>query len=219
MAGYSGPYKGPFKEGATGLDCAAVKRCLKRLQKNQKLTFSRTFGKVATEELRKFQSKQKIGVDGIYGPKTHAKMAPLMRGYEVELYTQQKSRSSMVKTWVAMAPGADRAGKPTHQKVKDFVGKTARVYGHPLLITTGTNHNQYVAGTQRESAHWQGNAADVAMYGNELTKLGQAALVAAGYSKAKAKTCNGGVYNVGGWNILFNTTVGGNHYNHLHAGC
>jgi hypothetical protein len=218
MAGYVGPYKGPFTKGANGKDCAAVKRCLKRLQHNEHLTQSREFGEVAVKELRAFQKHHKLMVDGVYGPKTHATMAPLMRGYEVLLYKQQEVRESLHDTWYVLAPGADRPGVSTHQKVKDFVTKVAHLYGHPLVITTGTNHNQYVLGTNHESAHWQGNAADVGMYGSQLTRLGQCALRAAGMPAAEAARAKGGVYNVGGWNILFNTTVGGNHYNHCHMG-
>lgn len=218
MAGYVGPYKGFFKQGDEGLDCAAVKRCLKRLLNKEHMTHSRSFGQVATQALREFQTLHKLGPDGVYGPKTHATMAPLMRGYEVYLYKQMKPRPSTIKTWVLLAPGADRPGKKTTQAVLDFVSKVAHEYGHPLIITTGTNHNQFVLGTQRESQHWTGKAADVAMYGSNLTALGQAALRAAGMGTLQSKTCRGGVYNVGGHNILFNTTVGGNHYNHLHAG-
>lgn len=218
MAGYTGPYKGVFKQGAHGKDCAAVKRCLKRLQNDPQITFSRTFGPAGVNALRKFQKNHKLSVDGVYGPKTHKTMAPLMRGYEIRLYTKAEPRQSTIKTWVLMAPGADRPGVPTKQRVKDFVSKTAHIFGRPLIITTGTNHNQYVAGTSRQSEHWTGDAADVAMYGGDLTKLGRSALQAAGMSHAEALRCYGGVYNVGGWNILFNTSVGGNHYNHCHMG-
>jgi hypothetical protein len=56
------------------------------------------------------------------------------------------------------------------------------------------------------------------MLGSNLGKLGRAALVAAGMPAWRAAFCRGGVYNVNGWNILFNTYIGGNHYNHCHAG-
>lgn len=218
MAGYVGPYKGPFKEGASGKDCAAVKRCLKRLQHNENITFSRSFGQVATAELRKFQKAHKLTQDGVYGPRTHAAMAPLFIGYEVLLYKQAVVRTTLHPDWAVLAPGADRPGVHTKQGVQDFVSRVAHLYGHPLVITTGTNHNEFVLGTNRQSAHWTGDAADVGMYGSQLTHLGQCALQAAGMTAVQAKRCTGGVYNVGGWNILFNTNVGGNHYNHCHMG-
>lgn len=119
---------------------------------------------------------------------------------------------------VRLAGGADRAGVHTSRAVLDFVGQVAGVYGKPLTITTGTNHNEFVVGTHRESQHWQGHAADIAASGAALTRLGRAALVAAGMDPRKAAKVNGGVFNIGRYQILFNTRVGGNHYNHLHVG-
>lgn len=219
MAGYKGPYKGAFKKGSKeGRDISAVKRTLKRLQNNDSIKHSQKFGEAAENALKIFQRGHKLHVDGVYGPTTHKTMAPLMRGYEVLLYKQAQVRPNVMKDWVVMAPGADRPGEATSQRVKDFVSRTAHIYGQPLVITCGTNHNQYVAGSSRQSQHWTGDAADVGMYGRNLTKLGQSALRAAGMSRAQSLLCRGGVYNVNGYNILFNTTVGGNHYNHLHVG-
>jgi Putative peptidoglycan binding domain len=218
VAGYTGPFKGAFKKGATGLDCAAVGRTLKRLQNNSAIKNSRTFGTAKTEALRTFQKTNGLTVDGVYGRKTHDKLAPKMRGYEVLLYKQAKQRKNLVAVWAIKGPNADRPGRAMKQYVHDFVARAAKIYGHPVVIGTGTNHNQYVLGTSRQSAHWTGDAADVPLYGGELTKFGQCCLRAAGMSRVKALTCRGGVYNVGGWNILFNTTVGGNHFNHTHVG-
>jgi len=218
MAGYKGPYKGAFKHGDTGKDCAAVKRCLKRMQHNNSIKPSRTFGKASVDALKRFQKNHDLHPDGIYGPVTHRKMAPKMRGYEILLYKRAPVRQSALATWVVMAPGADRPGVKTKQAVTDFVSKAAHVYGGPVVVTCGTNHNQYVLGTQRESQHWKGDAADVGFFGKQLTKFGQAALVAAGMPPWRATFCRGGVYNVGGKNILFNTNIGGNHYNHCHIG-
>ena len=65
---------------------------------------------------------------------------------------------------VHVSANADRSGVTTQPQVVDFVGKVAQLAGKPLTITTGSNHNRYVAGTNRESDHWQGRAADV-LYG------------------------------------------------------
>ncbi len=54
--------------------------------------------------------------------------------------------------------------------------------------------------------------------GDALTQLGQEALIAAGMSRKQAMKQTGGVYNIGRYQILFNTHVGGNHFNHLHVG-
>jgi Putative peptidoglycan binding domain len=218
MAGYVGKYKGAFKKGDSGKDCAAVKRCLKRIQHNNSIKASRTFGKAADQALKLFQKRHDLHPDGIYGPRTHRKLAPLMRGYEVYLYKRAAIRQSALSTWVVVAPNANRPGVGMKPGVETFVSKAAHVYGGPVIITCGTNHNRYVLGTNRESQHWKGYGGDVGFFGSQLTKFGQAALVAAGMPKWRAKLCRGGVYNVGGYNILFNTMVGGNHWNHCHIG-
>lgn len=120
--------------------------------------------------------------------------------------------------WVVMRSGADREGMPTNPAVFDFVSSVAQVYGKPLTIGTGTAHNQFVKGTNRESEHWKGNAADIPATGKELTRMGQDALIAAGMPEAQARKKTGGVFNVNGYQILFNTNTGGNHFNHLHVG-
>ena len=131
-----------------------------------------------------------------------------------------------VNKWARLGSGADRSGVRTNQSVLDAVARIGKVNGEQLTISTGTNHNQFVVNTNRESQHWQGNAADIA-YGHgtgpdnvdpALTRLGRSALIAAGMPAKEAAKQFGGVFNVGGWNILFNTGVGGNHYNHLHVG-
>ena len=123
-----------------------------------------------------------------------------------------------ISRWAVKLPGADRAGVTTKQAVIDFVAKIGERYGKQLQIGTGTNHHQYVLGTHRQSQHWTGDAADIPMSGTALTRLGQDALIAAGMDPAEARKQHGGAFNVGGYNILFNTNIGGNHYNHLHVG-
>lgn len=119
---------------------------------------------------------------------------------------------------VTISATADRKGVPIQQPVVDFVSRVASVYGSPLTIGTGTNHNQYVKGTTRESAHWTGGAADIPKSGPELTRLGQDALIAAGMPAAEARKQTGGLFNIGNWQVIFNSNEGGNHFNHLHVG-
>lgn len=120
--------------------------------------------------------------------------------------------------WVVVAPNANRPGANLNPKVIDFVGNLGHAYGHKLTIGTGTNHNQFVVGTDRQSAHWVGNAADVPASGATLTTLGQDALILAGMPPAQARQQQGGLFNIGGYQIIFNSMEGGNHYNHLHVG-
>lgn len=126
---------------------------------------------------------------------------------------------------VSVASGANRPGTSINPQVTDFVAQIAGVAGVPLTITTGTNHNEYVAGSHRVSDHWDGNASDIA-YGHgspghpdpALTKLGQDALIAAGMPVAQARKQTGGLFNIGNKQIIFNSMEGGNHFNHLHVG-
>lgn len=101
-----------------------------------------------------------------------------------------------------------------------FVKRISAAYGSSLTIWDNSTHNKFVAGTNNTvvSQHWAGNAADIPMSGAALTRLGQTALVVAGASPDWAFRQTGGAFNVNGVNILFNTNIGGNHFNHLHVG-
>lgn len=118
----------------------------------------------------------------------------------------------------SLAPGADRPGMPTSPALMSFANNVARVAGSNIAVTTGTNHNQFVKGTSRQSEHWSGNAGDIAASGARLVALGQAALIAAGADPAWARKQTGGLFNINGYQIIFNTNEGGNHFDHLHVG-
>jgi hypothetical protein len=125
------------------------------------------------------------------------------------------------KKWakfVNLAKGADRAGAQTSDAVLQIVGTIGARLGRRLTISTGTNHNEFVVGTHRESAHWTGNAADISASGARLTRMGRAALIAAGMDPREARKVKGGLFNIGGYQIIFNSNIGGNHFNHLHVG-
>lgn len=120
---------------------------------------------------------------------------------------------------VTVAGGANRPGTTINPAVTNFVSQVAGLYGHPLTIGTGTNHSKLtINGTV--SDHWSGNGADVPLTGNALIKAGQDALIAAGMPAAKARKQTGGGYNVGGWQVIFNTDAPGwgDHTTHLHIG-
>jgi hypothetical protein len=118
---------------------------------------------------------------------------------------------------VILSKGADRPGVHTNKAVLNFVGQIAGAYGHPLTIGTGTNHNQMTV-NGNVSDHWSGNAADIPATGNTLVKLGQDALIQAGMNPSQARKQTGGLYNVNGYQVIFNTHEGGDHTNHLHVG-
>lgn len=130
---------------------------------------------------------------------------------------QQRAPTYQGPGQVTLASGADRAGVRTGAGILDFARKVSGYYGNPLKITTGTRHSQMTV-NGRQSAHWTGRAADIAASGDQLTKMGRAALVAAGMDPKQAAKQKGGLFNIGGYQIIFNTRQGGNHWNHLHIG-
>jgi hypothetical protein len=93
----------------------------------------------------------------------------------------------------------------------------AGIYGQPLTVGTGTNHSQMTV-NGNVSQHWSGHAVDIPATGSTLIRMGQDALIAAGMNPRQARKQRGGLYNVGGRQIIFNTHIGGDHTNHLHLG-
>lgn len=135
--------------------------------------------------------------------------------------TAQKGRQSLRggwEQWVHLSPGADRPGAHTSRDVLAFVGSLGRAAGRALTIGTGTNHNQFVVGTNRQSDHWTGHASDIPATGAALTRLGRLALIQAGMPRREAMRIKGGLFNIGRYQIIFNSMEGGNHFNHLHVG-
>ena len=118
---------------------------------------------------------------------------------------------------VTFAAGADRAGIHTKQNIINFARQVAARYGSPLTVGTGTNHSQMTV-NGNQSQHWTGEAVDIPASGAALTRMGRAALIAAGMPRAQAMKVKGGLFNIGGHQVIFNTTEGGNHWNHLHLG-
>lgn len=110
----------------------------------------------------------------------------------------------------------DRPGVATKQQVIHFVRRIAGIYGHPIALGTGTQHNQMTV-SGNVSDHWSGHALDLPASGKTLIAMGQAALIAAGMAPAKARKITGGLFNVGGHQIIFNTQEGGDHTDHLHV--
>lgn len=99
----------------------------------------------------------------------------------------------------------------------EFVSKVAQVYGKPLTPWGNESHSlTTVNGTP--SQHGTGDAADIPASGAELIRMGQAALVAAGADPAWARKQTGGLFNIGGRQVIFATNQGGNHFDHVHVG-
>jgi len=116
-----------------------------------------------------------------------------------------------------------QSGTPrlTHPSIQGALRDTSSIFGQPLTVGTSTNHSKYTT-SGNVSDHYVGNGADVPATGQALTRMGQAALQALGMSPAEAKRQTGGLFNLTKngkrYQVIFNTTQGGNHYNHLHIG-
>jgi hypothetical protein len=96
-----------------------------------------------------------------------------------------------------------------------FAKKVARVFGRPLTGDSGATHSKYTV-NGNVSEHSTGNATDIPATGQQLIRMGRAALIAAGMPRAQALKQTGGLFNVGSHQIIFNTHEGGDHTNHLH---
>lgn len=123
---------------------------------------------------------------------------------------------------VVVPASANRPGVDVTPGVLRVARMVAAEYGKPLRVGTGTRHSRMTT-SGNVSDHWTGNGLDIPAAGEELTKMGRAALVALGMSPEEARKAKGGIYNLRYGKkrrvqVIFNTTQGGNHFNHLHIG-
>ena len=135
---------------------------------------------------------------------------------------------------VNISSGANLTGHPIQNKVILFDRILAGAFGGALTVGTGTNHNRLTV-DGNVSDHYTGEATDIVSAGGHslngsegsinptLTKLGRVALQMIGYTQEEAFKIEGGLFTKDFPNgcriqIIFNTTQGGNHYNHLHVG-
>jgi hypothetical protein len=132
----------------------------------------------------------------------------------------EQPQSTAAGTFKISGPQPDRL-KP---HLVSFAEKVAGVYGHPLTGKDGSSHSKLTV-NGNVSQHYTGNATDIfeingkPAVGKRLIDAGRAALIAAGMPRAKALKAPGGLYNVGGHQIIFGvngTQYGGNHLDHLH---
>jgi hypothetical protein len=138
--------------------------------------------------------------------------------------TPGEKRSRTVRERAATTGTGGSVGGQTQgltPAIKGAVRGVSGVFGEPLTVTSG--HRPGARTTSGNvSDHASGNGADIGATGDRLTRLGQAALVWAGMSPKKARRTKGGAFtftkNGRRVQIIFNSNVGGNHYDHLHVG-
>ena len=131
-----------------------------------------------------------------------------------------------------VAPGANRPGVPLTPTLTAFVSAMATFYDGRLVLTTGTNHDQFTT-SGNQSDHWLGNAADFGMVlnggftdGPVGDAIAASAFLAAGLPRevAISRARAGGAHTIVSnglriqiiWKI--DTPGIGNHRNHVHVG-
>jgi hypothetical protein len=128
-------------------------------------------------------------------------------------------------------PGANRPGADLAPELVGFIRRMAEFFPRPPIVTTGTNHKPTTT-TGKPSDHWTGHGADFGSVRNGFPASGggygdaiaEAAFLAAGEKAATARqnARDGGAYTIvrGGLRIqiIWKTSTGGNHYDHVHVG-
>jgi hypothetical protein len=131
-----------------------------------------------------------------------------------------------------IAPDANRPGVSLTSAMTAFVSAMATFYDGRLVVSTGTNHDQYTLGGN-QSDHWLGNGVDFGMVANGGTDDGPvgdaiaaSAFLAAGLPRdvAISRARAGGAQTIVSnglriqviWKI--DTPQAGNHHNHVHVG-
>ena len=131
-----------------------------------------------------------------------------------------------------IAPGANAAGRPLSPALTTLIGRMATFYDGTLVVTTGTNHDQFTT-SGNVSDHFTGNGADFGMVLNGGTDDGPvgdaiaaSAFLAAGLPRdvAISRARAGGAQTIVSnglriqiiWKI--DTPSVGNHHNHVHVG-
>jgi hypothetical protein len=131
---------------------------------------------------------------------------------------------------VVVASGANRPGVPLRKLALDYLAAMAGLYGKPIIVSTGTNHDRLTI-NGNVSDHWNGHAADLGMAingGSDGSRVGDllmtACLRVAGVAPARAaaQARRGGLFTLrrGALRIqcIWKTYAGGNHYTHVHVG-
>jgi hypothetical protein len=131
---------------------------------------------------------------------------------------------------VVVASGANRPGVPLRKLTLDYLAAMAGLYGKPIVVSTGTNHDRLTV-NGNVSDHWDGHAADLGMAlnggsdgGRVGDRLMEACLRVGGMPAARAVAIarRGGLETLrrGALRIqcIWKTYAGGNHYTHVHVG-
>jgi hypothetical protein len=134
-------------------------------------------------------------------------------------FTPPKAGGGDWQKWVRTPAPRQGPSAPHRPEILEFVGRVGKRAG-VVLEPWGNESHSITTVNGNRSAHADGFAADIPATGAKLRRLGYAALLAAGMPKRDALVAarKGGLYNVGGYQVIFATDIGGNHHDHLHVG-
>ena len=109
------PFNRTLKVGNAGNDVYAVKRALVAAgARNKHILNTPLFGQILKQNIKEFQHRQGVGVDGQYGPKTHQKLVRYFDLYSEYLYlhaphpSHSSTRQKIVGTAIFGANHRDR---------------------------------------------------------------------------------------------------------------
>jgi hypothetical protein len=114
------PYRQPIRPGDSGSDVLAVKRALRKIgiKGAGAMTLSNSAGTAFVACLATLQRQHSLQSDGLYGPKTHAIVAPSFDAYGVLLYRTATIRRPPPPPLPPTAVAAAKALLDLHAKGK-----------------------------------------------------------------------------------------------------
>jgi hypothetical protein len=127
---------------------------------------------------------------------------------------QQGNKKAPKGGWVVIPKPAGQWPAPG-QAIVSFAQQIAMQAGRQLTAWDTSTHSRTTV-NGNVSAHTTGDAMDIPAKGAMLLRLGRIALMQAGMPRRQAMRVKGGLFNIGGRQIIFNTQQGGDHTDHLH---
>ncbi len=138
------PFGRQLKFGSRGRDVQGVRRAERRWEKTLDPGLGLPlFGPTDSLRTRRFQKAQGLGVDGVYGPRTHAKLVPFFDDYAFLLYTGRQPHPPVTYLQLPadFVPTHETAGLPGYPAVDVFAkpgtvvlapadGQVSKLSGH-----------------------------------------------------------------------------------------
>jgi hypothetical protein len=132
-------------------------------------------------------------------------------------FSEGQGQTDDWRNWVGTIKRREGPSAPHTPEILQFVGRIGR-RANTVLTPWGNESHSLTTVNGRPSAHGTGHAADIPARGDELIRLGRMALIEAGADPEWAMKQKGGLFNIGGYQVIFATKEGGNHYDHVHVG-